>query len=429
MAIGKIQLIIIIIIIFAAGYLFGRNSVVAPVVELPSNTVVKLPNVNKPINSSPSQHIAPPNASQIDVTYAPLSSDCKCDNLDQLTETIDPFTEFQKLLAEHYYDDAMGIYDEQVGYDSDVDKKFKTAVIEHLQGLMNASGFSATSEHDRHFIDLTEVYLQSYYNDISVILMLANYNAQKGFVYESLDTLYLALNYAVVDTKKADVIEQFSSIKNHVDSSLSNKESWQELVEFYKTSDNYNLLLKNDKFRLVELLIYLDDWASAEPYIEQLRNDPAWLTRIDALVARYQDQNTTDQGPSVPYHRVPLRRYGDHFAVPLNINGEAMQLILDTGASITALDKRYFDQIEDDINARLRGSSMFNTANGLTRGNIYRVDNIRLGRFVIRQLDIAVLDMGIREETNGLLGMNILRNYRFQIDQDNAVLLLIPRES
>ena len=49
------------------------------------------------------------------------------------------------------------------------------------------------------------------------------------------------------------------------------------------------------------------------------------------------------------------------------------------------------------------------------------------GEQVLQNVDIAVLDFRPRGGVDGLLGMNVLRHYRFEIDQDRDVLRLQRR--
>jgi predicted aspartyl protease len=55
------------------------------------------------------------------------------------------------------------------------------------------------------------------------------------------------------------------------------------------------------------------------------------------------------------------------------------------------------------------------------------VDSIQLGEIKIPDLEIAVLDFELSDGLDGLLGMNVLRNYRFEIDQDKKLLYMSPR--
>ncbi|NOR19794.1 MAG: hypothetical protein GQ538_06860, partial [Xanthomonadales bacterium] len=128
-----------------------------------------------------------------------------------------------------------------------------------------------------------------------------------------------------------------------------------------------------------------------------------------------------------PQHEIPLTRRGNHYLVSAAINGVSqLALVIDTGAPITTLSKESFSQIES-AGFRYLGTQLFNTPNGMTQGDIYHVDAIQLGEIKIPDLEIAVLDFEPSDGLDGLLGMNVLRNYQFEIDQDKEFLYLSPR--
>jgi clan AA aspartic protease (TIGR02281 family) len=103
-----------------------------------------------------------------------------------------------------------------------------------------------------------------------------------------------------------------------------------------------------------------------------------------------------------------------------------VKLLIDTGASLTTLSHSSFADLPQ-ASFNYRGSRMFNTAGGLTRGDIYRASSIELGEMQLNDIDIAVIDYPSASNVDGLLGMNVLRHYRFEIDQDDKLLHLQPR--
>jgi clan AA aspartic protease (TIGR02281 family) len=154
------------------------------------------------------------------------------------------------------------------------------------------------------------------------------------------------------------------------------------------------------------------------------RLNSEWTAALDLHWTKSTQQSRADDPPT---HAIPLTRRGDHFLVAAYIN-EVSQVILmiDTGASVTTLSSSSFAQI-DGTRLGYRGSQLFNTANGMTQGEVYQTESITLGNTRLSTVDIAVLDYESPTGVDGLLGMNILRNYRFQIDQDRNVLYLHPR--
>jgi len=57
-------------------------------------------------------------------------------------------------------------------------------------------------------------------------------------------------------------------------------------------------------------------------------------------------------------------------------------------------------------------------------GTVYAFPELRLGPYLLQDTQVAVLDFETRPEIDGLLGMNILGQFRFQIDQENTQLRL-----
>ncbi len=105
-------------------------------------------------------------------------------------------------------------------------------------------------------------------------------------------------------------------------------------------------------------------------------------------------------------------------------NIDDITLLIDTGASITTLSTETFNSLKTQYQATLVGTRLFQTANGTTKGTVYTFDTLALGSYQMNNVQIAILNFDMKGNIGGLLGMNVLRRYRFQIDQENNVLLL-----
>jgi predicted aspartyl protease len=101
--------------------------------------------------------------------------------------------------------------------------------------------------------------------------------------------------------------------------------------------------------------------------------------------------------------------------------------MIDTGASITSLSQERFDVLSRDSHFEYLGWRLFNTAGGPARGTVYRASSLQLGAQALREVDIAVLDFQQGPGIDGLLGMNVLRHFHFEIDQDRDLLHLQQR--
>ena len=88
------------------------------------------------------------------------------------------------------------------------------------------------------------------------------------------------------------------------------------------------------------------------------------------------------------------------------------------------MSRASFDSLTTNGDAEEIDRRVFRTAGGVVMGTVYSVPELGLGPYLIKNTQIAVIDFDVSRGFDGLLGMNILGQFRFQIDQENANLLL-----
>ena len=94
--------------------------------------------------------------------------------------------------------------------------------------------------------------------------------------------------------------------------------------------------------------------------------------------------------------------------------------MVDTGASITTVDKKYLRRQRHLPHRRIR----VQTAGGFSYADVYREQQLSLENIKTYNIDIAAMDLSDLSVSDGLLGMNYLRNFDFYIDQDSSILYL-----
>jgi clan AA aspartic protease (TIGR02281 family) len=188
--------------------------------------------------------------------------------------------------------------------------------------------------------------------------------------------------------------------------------------------------LSTPAYRLGQALVCLElgDLSTARTLLQPLAEHPALAEEAAGLLARMEPAPRAAPPAAAERVGIALQRRGGHHLVPVRLNDAvAVTLLIDTGASITSLSQERFNELSRDTFFEYRGWRIFNTAGGHVRGNIYRANTLRLGEQVLEDVDIAVLDFRQGSGVDGLLGMNVLRHYRFEIDQDRDVLTLQRR--
>lgn len=213
-----------------------------------------------------------------------------------------------------------------------------------------------------------------------------------------------------------------------LDDQLSIRELYQRLNAAHPSYARFQLELAQSHLRL-------DNPERALPLLEQLQYDPE-LGRLakQKLAALKQDQERLNDQEEVATAQpqknlgsdilVPLNRVGNSFLVNTSINGRSSPLLLDTGASITALSKDLIRRLNLEPTGR---SIQLSTANGIARSNLYRAKRIRLGRLAVDNLIVAEIDLKRNSGFQGLLGTDLLNrintNYSYLIDNQNNALI------
>ena len=329
---------------------------------------------------------------------------------------------FYQLLTQREFDAALAYYEQALLVDEAYKQQLRPALETYLRRCL---------EHCSHetIINLVNLWLGAYYQDIPVMLFLADSQRLQGLSEEAANTLQIAATYALKDGDQEDVRDAIRRLVAFTDDALSSQQRWVELLGFYEFLDTIDLATPFFSLRQAQLYQLVDEPKRSQQLLLALRDaddglNRQWTSALDQQLASVTLKQLADQLPS---YAVPVTPHSDHFLVASSINADdQLNLMIDTGASITTLARESFERI-DQSGFEYRGSRLFSTANGLTQGEVYRVDSISLGEARVENLDIAVLDYQSTEGVDGLLGMNVLRHFRFEIDQDEALLILRAR--
>ena len=171
------------------------------------------------------------------------------------------------------------------------------------------------------------------------------------------------------------------------------------------------------------------DRQAARRSLQLAVQDPRFGAQARALLAQLDtgvvhDGNISASTQLAEPAGIPLQRMGDHYIVDARPAGaQAMQLLIDTGASLTILEPRILERsgIRYTHTGRTR---VFNTANGPVRAPVYLLESLSVGEGQVDQLEVAALELSVGTGIDGLLGMNFLSRFQFFIDQNRSLLRL-----
>ena len=332
---------------------------------------------------------------------------------------------FKKQLTAHNYVAAIDIYQLSLDANDTGDLGLKPLLMEHIEMLISSSSQS-------QFTELTELYLSVFYDDIDVLLSLAKFNRSTGFLAEAAAILHLVKSYAYTNRDKITVEATIDDFISQVHTDLVSTDDLFGLANIYQQMHRLNLLRPMHRLRQAQLSIQTGSMASAREILADLIQEPSVSAEAEQIMLNHQQELSLGKGNKMAMKngysdQIVLARRGNQYLADLEIQDTKVALLIDTGASMTTLSQQAFQTLSNNHTFNLLGQRIFNTANGIAKGNIYQVDSLTLGRFTLAGIQIAVLDFSMPDGVDGLLGMNILANFRFHIDQKAQMLYLADR--
>ncbi|MBY5413993.1 TIGR02281 family clan AA aspartic protease [Rhizobium leguminosarum] len=195
-------------------------------------------------------------------------------------------------------------------------------------------------------------------------------------------------------------------------------------------NDNSRILgLQSDDFgRVVYLLpialmLSAGIWASRRSVGETMRQMMIWLVIILALVTVYLYRQealgvgnrllaglvpgravvvtTSEGGREIILHKL----LNGHFQADVAVNGQTVEMLVDTGASMVALSREDAERIGIDL-SRLTYSMTIMTANGRGRAAPVTLDQVAIGPIIRNNVAASVSEHGRLDQS--LLGMSFL---------------------
>lgn len=281
------------------------------------------------------------------------------------------------------------------------------------------------------FSALIDSYLSVYYDDIDALLILADFNHVNSNYLEAIDVYLLAKTYAYSNADLEKVVTQLNNFVEKIDSSYTSQKNWWPLLNFYAHINTSGLMTSRQQYRQAIAHLRSGDENFAIEQFNELLSDS--LVGDSAAKSLASLTSGTTEPPVIintsiweGAESVPLEKFGNQYAAKLHNNEQNhVNLLIDTGASMTAISSASFNTLNANNAAVQRENRVFRTAGGVIQGTVYAFPKLTLGSFVLENTKVAVIDFGTERNFDGLLGMNILGQFRFQIDQEKNRLLLL----
>ena len=222
-------------------------------------------------------------------------------------------------------------------------------------------------------------------------------------------------------------------IKNTI-SALYNAGDWDMLAQFLEPLFQLNSSDQTLTLKLAEAYARQQKFTLMEDVLANLsaNNAGARSLRQRFLPTPSSGSQESSEGPTAtqqePVTRLALTRYGDQYIAETQILNRPAALLLDTGASSTAISFELYRALRRFHQIKVIGLFDVRTAGGPIRSPLVQIDNMTLGPYKLSNIGVFVMPEAAMQQADGLLGMNVLKQFHFQLDQSNAELLLTPRQ-
>lgn len=337
-------------------------------------------------------------------------------------QEIDDKGTLNQMLVEQRFRDATAYYYQSVDADLESKARLRPTVDAYLQHCFR----NCESE---TFLNLVDAWLATFYDDVPVLIALAEFQENQGQPEAAANTLLLARTYAFPADDRSAVQQALDRLTQRTDERLAGEQRWVELLGYYEFLAAIDFTASRFELRRALLYRRLGEHVRATELLTALKtaddgSNPQLTAAIDRNIAETTEETKAVKDLS---HAIPLERRGNGYLVNITLNDRgSLKLLVDTGASMTAISRETFRRLyQPDF--RLVGTQLFNTANGYTRGNVYRASALNLGHERLNDIDVAVLDLQTLGDIDGLFGMNVLREFHFEIDHATGVMYLRRR--
>ena len=206
---------------------------------------------------------------------------------------------------------------------------------------------------------------------------------------------------------------------------------YRRLVAAFPEKSKYQMYL-------AVLLQAVGDNTAALIPLSQILNDPILGESARQMVVEIE---TEDARQELGWIEVPLRRYGDQYVIQVLLDGDrSAQLLIDTGAAMSVINRDLaltLGYLSDSrgllcpadgslyAEGSLYSCKTFITAGGPVVAPIVRLESLALSaEIVTRGLKVGILSVAFNHDISGLLGMDVLSRFEFQLDQENERLRL-----
>ena len=234
---------------------------------------------------------------------------------------------------------------------------------------------------------------------------------------------------------------KIATLYQQAQTQLSQDEQWElvarlnePLYQRIPDAKHYTLNLA-EAYAYQQKLTLMEDVLAALPLNDRDANvirDKAYEMRdiasADTAPSRSEIEPTSP-GAARYQTRLALERIGDQYRLEAKALNQKATMILDTGASTTAISSRLFARLGRMRNLTFIGNFNVRTASGTIEAPLVQIPRFYFAGYEFKDVSAIVLPEDALPDADGLLGMNVLGQFDFAIMPQSSELILTERDN
>ena len=226
-----------------------------------------------------------------------------------------------------------------------------------------------------------------------------------------IDKLILDTSPSEVDILYTMLIENSES---YIDKLKSSKK-FHTMVSFLEERIELGTQTPFYTYILAEYYVEIKKYLLATQLLKEIEFDEEYSEKAENLLELIHQKESENSDYK---YKLPLKKDGDHFTIDVTIDNTSLVLLLDTGASLTMIDRDKISSLKV-VNENIT----LQTAGGEINAQLQIAETFTIGEIELKEFQV-VSTLFEQQNTDGLLGMNFFKRFKFKIDQEESMLYL-----